>query len=96
MLVNKRYIGIISSIEKSGRGFTSTSGTKYLNYAVTLEGNVSKFQLSLPITMILEAGDEIKFTLKVDKKKMLRLTDVEIVSYDLKYPLKTQPSDLII
>lgn len=96
MLVNKRYVGIISSIEKSGRGFTSSTGTKYLNYAVTLEGNVSKFQLSLPSAMILEAGDEIKFTLKIDKNKKLRLNDIEIVSYDLKYPLRTQPSDLII
>ena len=96
MLVNKRYAGTLTSIEKNGRGFTSTTGTKYLNYAVTLEGNVSKFQLSLPNSMILEPGDEIKFTLKVDKKKMLRLSDIEIVSYDIKYPLRNEPSSLII
>jgi hypothetical protein len=96
MLVNKRYSGKLTSIEKNGRGFTSTSGTKYLNYLVTLQGNVSKFQLSLPNSMILEPGDEIKFTLKVDKKNMLRLSDVEIVAYDLKYPIRNEPSSLII
>jgi hypothetical protein len=96
MLVNNRYRNIITSIEKSGRGFTSSTGTKYVNYSVTLEGNVSKFQMAIPNTLSLEVGDEIKFTLKVDKKKMLRLYDVEIVSYDIKYPLRKQPSDLII
>ena len=96
MLVNKRYTNTITSIEKEGRGFTSTSGTKYINYAVQLEGNVSKFQMAIPSTLVLDAGDEIKFTLKVDKKKKLRLYDVEIASYDLKFPLRKQPSDLII
>lgn len=91
MLVNRRYIGIITSITKEGRGFTSSTGTKYINYVVQLEENVSKFQCALPAHIKLASGDKINFTLKVDKKSKLRLYDVEIASYDLKFPLRTEP-----
>ena len=92
MLVNRQYTGIISSIEKDGRGFTSNSGTKYTNYCVKLEGNVSSFQMAVPSTLALDAGDEIRFTLKLDKKKKLRLYDVEITKYEIKFPLRVQPT----
>lgn len=91
MLVNRRYTGIITSIEKEGRGFTSSTGTKYINYVVQLEGNVSKFQCALPAHLTLASGDKINFTLKVDKKRKLRLYDVEIASYSIQYPLRTEP-----
>jgi len=92
MLVNRTYNGILTSIEKEGRGFTSISGTKYTNYCVKLEGNVSSFQMAVPSSLTLDVGDNIRFTLKLDKKKKLRLFDVEIISYDLKYPLRVEPS----
>jgi len=92
MLVNRSYNGTITSITKEGRGFTSTTGTKYINYSVKLEGNVSSFQMAVPQTLVLDTGDNIRFTLKLDKKKKLRLFDVEIISYDLKYPLRKEPS----
>jgi hypothetical protein len=96
MKTNERYQARIFSIEKEGRSFTSNSGTKYTNYKVKLENVPSYYRMAIPSTRIIDIGDEIKFTLKVDKKGMLRLYDVELISYDIKFPLRTQPSDLII
>jgi hypothetical protein len=96
MKTNERYQGTIYSIEKNGKSFTSTNGIRYTNYKVRLHSSTTYYQMAIPSTRIIDIGDEIRFTLKVDKRNKLRLYDVELVSYDIKYPLKPQPSDLFI
>jgi hypothetical protein len=95
MKTNERYQGTILSIEKNGKSFTSSNGKRYTNYTVKFENSITSYQMAIPSTRIIDIGDEIRFTLKVDKKSKLRLYDVELVSYDIKYPLRPQPSDLV-
>lgn len=92
MLVNKSYQGIITSMEKEGRGFTSSTGVKYSNYKVRLEGCVGTYQMAIACDRTIGVGDEIRFTLKIDKKKKLRLNDVQLVRYDIKFPLRPEPT----
>jgi len=91
LLLNKKYTGILTSIEKDGRGFTSGSGIKYINYKVTFEGISSSYPLAIKSDMILAPGDTINFILKIDKKKKIRAYYQETLSYNLKFPLRTEP-----
>jgi hypothetical protein len=91
LLLNKKYTGILSSIEKDGRGFTSGSGTKYINYKVSFEGIITTYPLALRDNMILAPGDRITFILKLDKKRKIRAYYQETLSYDIKFPLRTEP-----
>ena len=96
MTLNQTYQGILSSMVKDGRGFTSTSGTKYTNYKVMFENHPTSYQMAIENTRSIEVGDEISFELKLDKKSKLRLYNVKLVRYDIKYPLRKEPSDLIM
>lgn len=94
MKLNVRYTGTVLSIEKSGRGFTSSSGTKYINYTVRFEEYPMSYQMALRNDLCVNAGDTIKFTLKLDKKKKIRAYDIDIIKYDIKFPLRKQPTYL--
>jgi len=92
MLLNKKYTGTILSIEKSGRGFTSSSGTKYINYTVRFEEYPLSYPMAVRNDIALEAGDEITFVLKLDKKKKIRVYDVQLNKYEINFPLRKQPT----
>ena len=94
MVLNKKYTGTVSSIEKSGRGFTSTNGTKYVNYKVIFEEYPTSFQMAVRKDIAIEAGDKLSFVLKLDKKNKIRVYDVKILKYEIKFPLRDQPTYL--
>lgn len=91
MELNVRYTNIIDTIVKDGRGFTTDDGTKYTKYRIKFQNYSLSFPAYLRKDLTLESGDKISFKVILNGKKKFQLSQIEIINYDIKHPLRVQP-----
>ena len=77
MKIGETYTRVITSWNKEGNGFTSTSGAKFNTYRVNLAGEVSSYLMVIPAERNIEQYDEIEFKLTLGRGGMIRLTQVK-------------------
>jgi hypothetical protein len=84
MELNKTYTRVLTNFNKEGKGFTSTSGEKFITYRVNLAGEISSYLMSIPAGKTIEQFDEIKFKLTLGKGGKIRLSNVKFTK-DVKF-----------
>ena len=92
MKLYERYTSIVDTIQLDGRGFTAEDGTKYKKYKIKFQDYSLSFPAYVRKDLVLESGDKISFTIILNSKKKFQLSKIEIINYDIKHPLRVQPS----